>query len=105
MNIRNALLFATAITSMLAITGCKSEYEKYADEACACKDADCVKKVGESHKGMLGGEKTSLKDLEAKLNALPEKDKKAFERGFECTMKIALGDMKKDDKIKEDKKE
>lgn len=104
MKIRNAVLLATVVSSMLAITGCKSEYEKYADESCACKDADCIKKVSEAHKGMLGGEKTTLKELDAKLKELPEKDKKAFERGFECAMKIAFADVKGGDK-KEDKKD
>lgn len=91
MNVR-AALFALVLPSTLAIVGCKSDYEKYADDACACKDAACLKEIGEKHKGLLGGDKTSLKDLDEKLKALPEKDRKAFERGFECTMKIAFGD-------------
>lgn len=93
MNIRLALALVV-LPSMLAITGCKSQYEKYADESCACKDSACVKEVSEKHKDMLGGEKTSLKELDAKIAALPEKDKKAFERGFECMMKIAMADSK-----------
>lgn len=85
-------LFAIVLPAALFITGCKSEYEKYADESCACKDTACMKEVSEKHKTMLGGEKTSLKELEAKVNALPEKDKKAFERGFECMMKVAMSE-------------
>ena len=89
-------LFAIVLPSALFITGCKSEYEKYADASCACKDSACIKEVSEKHKGMLGGEKTSLKELDAKINALPEKDKKEFQRGFECMMKIAMADAKAD---------
>jgi hypothetical protein len=96
MNIRIPALFAVVLPSMFAIAGCKSQYEKYADESCACKDAACIKAVSESHKDMLGGEKTSLKELDAKINALPEKDKKEFQRGFECMMKIAMADAPKD---------
>ena len=87
-------LFAIVLPSMLAIAGCKSNYEKFADDTCACKDAKCVKEVGDKHKDLLGGEKTTMKELEAKLAALPEKDKKAFERGFECAMKVAAADSK-----------
>jgi hypothetical protein len=94
MNIRSAALFAVVLTSGLAVAGCKSEYEKFADASCACKDAACAKEVSEKHKDMLGGEKTSMKDLDAKINALPEKDKKEFQRGFECMMKIAMSDKK-----------
>lgn len=106
MNIRTAL-FAIALPSLLAVAGCKSEYEKYADESCACKDSACVKEVSEKHKNMLGGEKTSLKDLDAKIKALPEKDQKEFQRGFECMMKIAMADAKdsKGGETAKDKKE
>jgi hypothetical protein len=95
MKMRTAL-FAVVVPSLLAVVGCKSEYEKYADAACACKDSACVKEVGEKHKGMLGGEKTSLEEADKKLKALPEKDQEAFKRGFKCSMDIALADMKKD---------
>jgi hypothetical protein len=98
MRIHVPALFLVVLPALVAITGCKSEYEKYADESCACKDAACVKEVGEKHKGMLGGEKSTLKEMDAKLAALPEKDKKAFERGFECAMKIAMSESKTDDK-------
>jgi hypothetical protein len=101
MRLSATALLAIVIPSALFVVGCKSEYEKYADEACACQDQACIKTVSENHKGMLGGEKTSLKELDAKLNALPEKDKKAFEKGFECMMKIAMKDMDKGDKAKD----
>jgi hypothetical protein len=95
MKLRSAL-FALAVPALLAVVGCKSQYEKFADESCACKDSACIKEVGEKHKGLLGGEKTSLEEADKKLKALPEKDQEAFKRGFKCTMDIALADMKKD---------
>jgi hypothetical protein len=90
----NVTLAATALFALTSLIGCKSDYEKYADDSCGCKDTKCLKEVSEKYKSLLGGEKTKLKDLEEKLKALPESDQKAFGRGMECTMKIAMAEAK-----------
>jgi hypothetical protein len=103
MKYRVLALFCLALPAV-ALAGCKSDYEKFADDACACKDDKCMKDVSEKYKGLLGGEKATLKEMDEKMKALSDKDKTAFSKGFECVVKVAMGgDDKKDDK-KEDKK-
>lgn len=94
MNIRLSALALIVLPSLVFVAGCKSEYTKYADDSCACKDSACLKTVNEKYKGVLGDEKMSLKELDAKIKALPEKDQNEFKRGFECMMKIAMADAK-----------
>jgi hypothetical protein len=93
MNKLNATILATAVFALTALAGCKSDYEKYADDSCGCKDTKCLQGVSEKYKSLFG-EKTKLKDLEEKLKTLPESDQKAFGRGMECTMKIAMAESK-----------
>jgi hypothetical protein len=81
-----------ALLSLSALAGCKSNYEKFADETCACKDEKCFKDTADKYKDALGGGK--MKDMEAKMATLGEADKKAFERGLECAIKFAMSDKK-----------
>ena len=92
-----------ALLSLTAVTGCKSKYEKFADEICACKDEKCFKDTGDKNKDELGGK---MKDMEEKMKSLSETDKKAFEKGFKCMMDFAFSSMDKGgDKGKADKKD
>lgn len=93
MNKLHAALATTAIFALTALAGCKSDYEKYADDSCACKDTNCLKGVSEKYKALFG-EKTKLKDMEEKMKSLPESDQKAFGRGMECMMKTAMAEAK-----------
>lgn len=77
-----------ALVCLPLLVGCKSNYEKFADDICACKDEACFKATGDKYKDTLGDGK--LKDMEEKMKALSETDKKAFERGMKCAIDFAM---------------
>lgn len=74
--------------SLVSVVGCKSNYEKFADDICACKDEACFKSTGDKYKDTLGDGK--LKDMDEKMKSLSEADKKAFERGMKCAIDFAM---------------
>jgi hypothetical protein len=86
MKIRTVLA-AVVVPSLFALVGCKSPYEKFADDACACKDEACLKGLGEKHKDIAGG---SMKDVDAKRASLSDKDKEALDRGIACAFATSL---------------
>jgi hypothetical protein len=68
----------------LSLVACKSAIEKAADEVCACKDTDCVKKVGDKYKDKMPDMK--LGDAEKSLS---EKDKEALGKMIKCSLDLA----------------
>lgn len=74
--------------ALVSLVGCKSNYEKFGDEMCACKDEACFKSTGDKYKDTLGSGK--LKDLDEKMKSLGEADRKAFERGMKCAIDFAM---------------
>lgn len=80
---KNVFLLSAVIVAGLALTGCKSEVEKYADDVCACKEKKCVdeldKAMDEKHKG------ENKADL---LKNLSGKDLAALGKAAECEEKL-----------------
>jgi len=80
---KKVVLFGSMLAFAVAMTGCKTEIEKYADAVCDCKDKKCVdeldKQMQEKHKG---------EKAEDVLKNLNEKDIAAIARGKECEDKL-----------------
>ena len=76
-------VLAALVVGSLALTGCKSEIEKYADDVCACKDKKCVdeldKAMEEKHKG---------EDKAQLLKNMSGKDLAALGKASECEDKL-----------------
>ncbi len=68
--------------ALSACGGPLDDAKKFADEMCACKDAECVKKVSDKAEKKLGDE--AMEKL-AKEN--PEEMAKLLSRIMECSMK------------------
>lgn len=82
-----------AILSMLAffgLAGCGGDLpgkiDKLADEACACKDKECMEKVGKKFEELL---KNVKKEDVSEGDA--EKVEKSMSRMMECAAKIEMG--------------
>ena len=78
---KNITTVAVLLALGFAVGGCKSDLEKYADEVCACKNMECVQKVGESWKDKVP------KQEGKKLDDLSEADQKAIAKALECSLK------------------
>lgn len=80
---KKVFLLAALVVGSLAMTGCKSEIEKYADDLCNCKDKKCVdeldKAMEEKHKG---------EDKAEALKNLTDKDKAAIAKAMDCESKL-----------------
>lgn len=87
------ILGGSAVVAVFALTGCGKNKavafaEEYAEKMCACKDADCAKKVGEDM-AKKADEIKDAKGSEADAKLVEE----AMKKGMECSMKIAMKDM------------
>ena len=77
-------IFSLVIASALALTACKDaskDVEKYANDACACKDAPCAVKVmndfaswAEKNKDARGNEEAAQKAVEKMLGCIQKLD-------------------------------
>ena len=99
------ILGGSAVVAVFALTGCGKNKavafaEEYSEKMCACKDADCAKKVGEDM-AKKADEIKDVKGSESDAKLVEE----AMKKGMDCSMKIVMKDMPgaKDDK-KDDKK-
>ena len=77
-------LSLAAVLCSLALVGCKSDIEKYADEVCDCKDQKCVDEVAKKWGDKVG---TKKEGGDKKLEDMSEKDKEAFGRALACSLK------------------
>jgi hypothetical protein len=75
---KKVALLGSVLALAVAMTGCKSEAEKFADEICACKDSDCMEKVV---KALMEKHKDDKDDAKQKDS---DADKKASERAQAC---------------------
>lgn len=78
-----ALSLAAVLTLALSATGCTSPGEAYANDVCACPDAECIKKAGETHAEKFPASKAKLSELDK----LSEDDKKHIGKAMECMKK------------------
>jgi hypothetical protein len=86
-------LFAAAalVSISIAALGCKSPGDAFADDACACKDKECVEKVMKDHETKFPESKATLGEA-AKL---PADKKAAYDRAIGCIMKVGMEAEKK----------
>ncbi len=97
------ILGGSAVLAVLALAGCSKNKavvfaEEYADKTCACKDADCVKRVSEE----MGKKAGEMKDARGSADDAKLVES-AMKRGVDCAAKLAATGAGTDDK-KEEKK-
>lgn len=80
---KKVALFGSVLALAVAMTGCKSDFEKYADAVCECKDKKCADDLEKAMK-----EKYKDKKPEEMLKSMTEKDLEAAKRGSECEAKL-----------------
>lgn len=85
-----SLVACTSVFALTFLSGCKSRFEKYADDVCDCKDIACLQEVGKKHQD-LAEKAGSAEDAMKKLDSLSDKDKAAITRAMGCATKTALG--------------
>lgn len=86
------LLAALALVSLsIAAIGCKSPGDAFADDACACKDKECIEKVFKDHETKFPESKAKL----GEVDKMPEDKKAAYGRAMACVMKVGLEAEKK----------
>jgi len=80
------MTLALGLTSIFALGACGSDAlddaKKFADELCACKDAECVAKVSEKAKKSLDD-----KAMEKLAKESPKEMEKLMGKIMECSMK------------------
>jgi hypothetical protein len=77
------LALGAALVTSLSLIGCKSDFEKLADEVCACSDQKCLDEVQKKWKDKVPDTKLG------EIDKLPEKDKAAVEKMAKCAFDIA----------------
>ncbi len=80
---KKVALFGSVLALALAMTGCKSDLDKYADDLCECKDMACAEGLKAKYGDKLGGGKK-----DTKLEELSEAEQKAAKRIVECSLKL-----------------
>lgn len=81
---KKVALFGSVLAIALAMTGCKSDLDKYADELCDCKDKACADEVGKKWSEKMKG----MEKKDKKLEDMSEAEQKAFAKILECSMKL-----------------
>lgn len=81
---KKIVAFGSVMAIALALTGCKSDLDKYADELCDCKDKACAEEVGKRWSEKMKGKEKDNK----KLEEMSEAEAKAFAKILECSMKL-----------------
>tara|TARA_R110002096_G_scaffold433887_2_gene653758 strand:- start:66739 stop:67029 length:291 start_codon:yes stop_codon:yes gene_type:complete len=80
------MTLALGLSSIFALGACGGseldKVEKFVDEICACKDAECTDKVGEKAKKSMDKE-----TMEKLKKDKPEEMAKLMEKMMKCTMK------------------
>lgn len=86
------LLAATALLSLsIAAIGCKAPGDAFADDACACKDKECIEKVMKEYETKFPESKAKL----GEVDKMPEDKKAQYGRAMACILKVGLEAEKK----------
>ena len=79
---KKVAVFGSVLALAFAMTGCKSDLDKYADELCECKDTACAEALDKKYDSLKGGK------ADKKLEELSEAEQKTAKRIVECLMKL-----------------
>ncbi|MFO0616511.1 MAG: hypothetical protein U0414_28215 [Polyangiaceae bacterium] len=79
------VLWTSMALVSLSTLGCATDYERYADAACACKEKQCADDVAKALAGKLKADPRSAKEI---VVALSDRDREALKRGDDCGAKL-----------------
>jgi hypothetical protein len=83
--LKKIVLLASTVVFGVAMTGCASDYERYADAVCACTEKKCVDDLARALTDKL---KSDPRNAQQIVTSLTDKDREALKRGDDCGSKL-----------------